>query len=113
MKLAVVGGRDFNSFELLRSTLDKIKHKIDMICSGGATGADELAEKYAEENKIPIKIFLPQWDKFGKKAGPLRNKQIVDFSDCCVAFWDGKSRGTLSTINMCRKSGTPLKICKY
>ena len=63
--LAIVGTRTFNDYKLLKKKVDEInkKTKINMIVSGGAKGADKLAEKYAKENKIPTKIFIPNWKK--------------------------------------------------
>lgn len=115
MILAVVGGRDFDNYKLLESTLDKLceKMEIDTICSGGAKGADTLAELYAKKRDIETKIFLPDWEKYGKRAGPLRNAKIINYSDKCVAFWDKKSRGTKSTIDLAIEDGVPIKIVHY
>ena len=105
MKLAVVGSRNFNDYELLKFKLDTIHSvkPISLIISGGAVGADSLSERWAKENNIPTKIFIPDWNKFGKKAGFLRNEDIIKSSDAVVAFWDGISRGTLSSINLAKK----------
>ncbi len=111
MKLGVVGSRTFNDYNLLKKTLDK--YDIDEIVSGGANGADQLAERYAEEKNIKTNIFLPDWKKYGRKAGPLRNKQIVENSDYIIAFWDGVSRGTLSSINLAKHMGKDLTIVKF
>jgi predicted Rossmann fold nucleotide-binding protein DprA/Smf involved in DNA uptake len=67
MKVAVIGGRDFKDYELVKKTLSKLT--ITVIVSGGALGADLLAERYADENNIPKKIFLPDWKTYGKIAG--------------------------------------------
>lgn len=105
MKLAVVGSRDFNDYELLKLKLDSIHKRkpITLIISGGAKGADKLSERWAKENNIETLIFIPDWNKFGKKAGFLRNEDIIKNSDAVVAFWDGESRGTLSSINLAEK----------
>lgn len=85
--------------------LGKIKKKsIELIVSGGAIGADKLAEEFSEEFDIPKKIFKPEWEKYGKSAGFIRNKKIVEASDIIFAFWDGISKGTKSTINLARES---------
>lgn len=111
VKLAVVGTRTFQNYALLCKTLDN--YQISLIISGGAAGADKLAEIYAKEKNIPIKIYYPEWEKYGKSAGPIRNEFIVRESDCVIAFWDGISRGTLSSINICKKMNKPLTIIKY
>jgi len=96
MKVAVIGGRDFNDYERLKKVLDSFS--IKTIVSGGAKGADKLGEKYAVENNIHTEIYIPQWDLFGKRAGFLRNTTIIENSEVVVAFWNGKSRGTRDSI---------------
>lgn len=115
MKLAVVGSRGFNDYELLKSKLDVI-HKtevINCIVSGGAYGADTLAEKWAKENNVQTLIFLPDWNKYGKSAGFIRNELIVQNCDTVMAFWDGKSRGTKLTIELAKKYVLPIIIVNY
>lgn len=100
MKLAIVGSRDFNNYELLKSTiLGKFNlSDINEIVSGGARGADTLADKFSEEFDIDMVVFEAEWDKYGRSAGPKRNKMIVEYCDELIAFWDGKSTGTNHSI---------------
>ena len=95
MKLAVVGSRNFNDYSLMKRYLDKIHsvEPITCIVSGGAKGADSLSERWAKENNIQTKIFIPDWNRFNKAAGYIRNEQIIKESDKVIAFWDGKSKG--------------------
>jgi len=80
------------------SSLDKVT-----IISGGAKGADHCAEKTAKHFKVPIDIHPADWDKFGKSAGYIRNKEMLALGpDVVMAFWDGKSKGTQNTINGAR-----------
>ena len=113
IKLGVVGSRGFNDYKLLKDTLDKYKDKTFVMVSGGAKGADQLGEKWAKENNIKTLIFRPDWDKFGKIAGFLRNKDIVDNSDVIVAFWDGLTKGTENTINLTKTAGKELEIVYF
>jgi len=96
MKLAVVGSRNFNNYDLLKKYLDKI-HSIEpitCIVSGGAKGADILGERWAKENNIQTEIYYPNWNKYGKSAGYKRNIDIITNANKCIAFWDGVSKGT-------------------
>lgn len=112
-KLAVIGSRDFDDYDLVQLYLNKYKGKIDLIVSGGARGADSLGKTWAIENDIPTKIFTPDWDKYGKSAGYKRNHQIIDYCDACIAFWDGQSKGTQHSFKLCDELGKPIKIIKY
>jgi predicted Rossmann fold nucleotide-binding protein DprA/Smf involved in DNA uptake len=110
MKFGVIGSRSFEDYDLLKNELTK--HDITCIISGGAKGADSLAEQYAFEHNIPTTIHKPDWS-IGRHAGFLRNKTIVEESDRIIAFWDGTSKGTLSSINYAKKYGKPTIIIQY
>lgn len=112
MKLAIVGSRRFNNYEKLKKVLVRYKD-ITEIVSGGAAGADSLAEKYALENHIPIKVFFANWSKHGKAAGPIRNKLIIERADKVVAFHTKNSRGTESSIRFARSMNKELEIITF
>lgn len=109
MRLGIVGSRTFSDYWKLRekiiNTFDV--NKISVVVSGGAIGTDTLAEKFAEEFNIPKLIYLPDWKHQGKKAGFLRNKDIVDSSDCLAIFWDMKSKGTEHSMKLAIKQKKP------
>jgi hypothetical protein len=86
---------------------------IGEIVSGGERGADALAKRYAEEYGHAYKEFPADRETHGNRAGFLRNEQIIQYSDCCIAFWDGKSRGTKLTIDLCKRYNKPCYICYY
>lgn len=112
VKLAVIGSRGFNDYNLLKSVLEPVKNQISLIISGGAKGADTLAERFANENNIETLIFIPDWSK-GKRAGYERNKQIVEACDIIITFWDGKSKGTQHSFKLAEKYNKRIKIIKY
>lgn len=111
MKLAVIGSRGFDNYQELCSQLDKIEG-ITEIVSGGAKGADSLAEKYAHEKGLKLAVFKPDYAKWGKGAPHVRNSEIVAYCDVLVAFWDGESPGTRSTIEKAKKAGKSVQIYK-
>jgi len=102
--LGVIGSKSFTDYELFKSKISQIVKKLQakyskiVFVSGGGKDADSFARKYAKENAIEIIEFIPDWDKLGKSAGFIRNQDIVDKSDLLVAFWDGKSKGTLHSM---------------
>ena len=108
MKVGVIGSRTFKDYELLKKTLASFE--ITQIISGGASGADTIAEWYAFEKKIPLKVFRPDWKKFGKRAGFLRNTDIVKNSEHVIAFHNGESRGTMDSIQKAKDLGIPVTV---
>ena len=110
LRLAIIGSRDFNDYNLVKSTLEKYKDKISIVVSGGANGADSLGERWAIDNGIETLIFPAEWDKYGKRAGYIRNQTIIQNCDCVIAFWNGESKGTNHSINLANKNSKPVKI---
>lgn len=112
MKLAIIGSRTFTDFELMEKEILRLYQldQITEIVSGGATGADTLAEMFAQKYNIPTSINRPDWAKYGKRAGYIRNKEIVDQADQVIAFWDGVSRGTKITIDLANRANKRVEI---
>ena len=110
MKIGIIGSRTLTeneaNYKILRDFLNECAPDyflIEEIISGGAKGADSLAERWAHENNISCQIFKPDWNKHGKKAGLLRNHDIVNNSNMIIAFWDGKSHGTKYSLNLAKE----------
>jgi hypothetical protein len=112
MKIAIIGSRNFSDWGLVASTLEPYLGKVTLVISGGAKGADFLGERWAKLNDIETLIFPADWDKFGKRAGYLRNTDIIKNCDLCIAFWDSVSRGTSHSISLCNKYNKPVEIIK-
>ena len=116
MKLAIVGSRKFNNYSLL---CQSVPEGVTEVVSSGATGADALAERFANENGLPKKIFLPKFKlepNVGYHPGHYhqRNRQMVEYADEVLAFMPTKgSRGTQSTISYAQKMGKPYTVIHF
>jgi len=103
--ISVVGSRDFYDRGILNEILNTVIQKYHLnhyevfLCSGGAKGADTLAQNYAKENGYPIIIYYPDYKNFGGKAPLVRNVRIISSADLVIALWDGKSKGTLNALS--------------
>ena len=105
MKILVCGSRTFADEDLLGEVLGEQNNGISItIISGGARGADMLAEAWAEEYGFNKIIHHADWDTHGKSAGFIRNQQMIDENpDLVIAFWDGKSKGTKHTLGLAKQ----------
>lgn len=109
MKIAIVGSRGWKDREIIKKYISTLP-KDTVIVSGGAKGADLIAESCAKELGLETKIFLPEWSEHGSRAGIFRNSLIVSYSDKVVAFWDGQSKGTKDTIDKALKASNIKEI---
>ncbi len=115
--IIIAGCRNYSNYkeakEFILSCISEYK-KTDRltILSGGCKGADLLGEHFAKEKGFSIKYYPADWKKFGKAAGPIRNKKMVEDCHGVICFWDGKSKGTASLLQFAQKAGKPIKI-KY
>jgi hypothetical protein len=112
IKLAIVGSRTFTDKNFF---LEKINEWINfhgnpsVIISGGARGADTLAEKYATDNNIQTIIYKPDYKKYKGYIAPLiRNTLIVKECTHILAFPSRNGSGTQDTINKAEKLKKPI-----
>lgn len=116
-KVIIAGGRDFADMDLLSQTILGLYSYSELssleIVSGRARGADRLGEVFAYEHDIPVKFFPAEWDKHGKAAGFIRNKEMAGYADVLVAFWDGKSKGTSHMINLAKAQDLSVHVVYY
>jgi hypothetical protein len=116
-KLIVAGGRDFNDADLMATELSKYTEGLDSkdlaVVSGMARGADALGHILAKHNGIKVYEFPADWDRYGKRAGFMRNEEMGRFADALIAFWDGESRGTRHMIEFMRSLNKPVHVVRY
>lgn len=115
MKAIIAGSRNYNNYVYLKQQVDYFREhqfdaKITEIVSGGARGVDSMGERYAAENDISLKIFPADWNKHGKAAGHIRNRQMADYADILIAVWDGESKGTKNMIDTMQKLKKPVFV---
>lgn len=106
MKVAIIGSRCFDNFDLTPYIPDNTTE----IVSGGAVGVDTVAKEYAISNNIKYTEFLPEYKKYGHNAPLVRNISIIKHADLVLAFWDGQSHGTKYVIEKCKSMNIPLYL---
>lgn len=106
-KVIIAGSRDFHDFTYVQGYMATIPPwiGIDEVVCGEAKGADALGKRWAELHGIPVKSFHADWERLGKRAGPIRNAEMGIYADGLIAFWDGKSSGTAHMIKFMESEG--------
>jgi len=103
MRTIIAGSRTVFDFRQVVIAVRKAPWTITTILSGGASGADELGEKFARRNKIPLETYPADWNRWGKSAGYRRNAEMADNAEALIALWDGKSKGTANMIDLAKR----------
>lgn len=122
-KIIINGSRDFNNYTYLRLMLkeyimtNQINPELIEIISGGAKGADTLAIKFAKEYNLNYKVMNADWNKYGKRAGIIRNAEMLTYAisnpddiAILISFWNGTSKGTKHMIDISNDKGIIVKV---
>jgi hypothetical protein len=109
MKVIVAGSRNINDYDLVNRVIEESKFGVTEIVSGGARGVDGTAIMWAEENRIPCRVFIARWER-SKSAGYLRNSAMAHYADALIAIWDGESKGTKHMIDIANTHGLSVFI---
>jgi hypothetical protein len=119
-RVIVGGSRTFTDYALLTRKLDRLLIKVvdPVVIHGGAKGADSLAGRWAEWNWYDQEIHHPDFETYGKSAGPIRNKAMVEAAlsiagrrkSVAIFFWDGKSPGTKQCIEYAKERGMTVRV---
>ena len=108
MKVIIAGGRDFvpSDSNYIELTALLLEIKASEVVCGMATGADTFGASIGKKLGLPIKEFPAEWFKYGRSAGPKRNKEMAQYADVLIAYPGG--RGTANMKKEAEKAG--LKI---
>lgn len=113
-RVIICGGRTYNDHKHAYNELDELNRElcITHVIEGGALGADRIGRKWAYERNIPYTTVEAEWNKFGKRAGYLRNKRMRDeFNpDAIIAMPGGV--GTQMMINLANEKNIPVLLIK-
>jgi len=108
MKIIIAGSRDFKPSFKIEEQIDQIislylEGRQIVIVSGTARGADQYGESYANKRKYRLERYPADWDKYGKKAGYIRNNEMALIADMAIVIWDSKSKGSKHMIEAMKK----------
>ena len=116
MKIAIVGSRSIEYDKIHDMAIAFLERYIPVNCtelvSGGAPGADKLAEEYAERYHLKMTVLEPDYGRHGKRAPLMRDEEIVRGVQYVIAFWDCRSKGTAYTVTYAIKEGIPVRIIR-
>jgi len=111
VRVLVCGSRHFHDQERINRELSSIRN-ISEIIHGGAAGTDTCAGTFGRNNNIPVQRFRALWELYGRRAGPIRNRQMLREGkpDLVIAFLAPNSRGTKDMITAAKEANIPIQV---
>ena len=110
MRVLVCGGRYYKNKARVYEELHHLasQHGWLTIIQGGASGADWLAAAWAREYYHGLISVPAEWNKYGKSAGPIRNKRMLICTkpNMVLAFPGG--HGTADMVSRARITAVPV-----
>jgi hypothetical protein len=123
MRLLACGSRDFeDKHGVLYAVIDGMCWKAELegwlyLVEGEAPGADTLAKRAAETSPTGATIvpFPADWEQYGRRAGPIRNQQMLDEGkpELVIAFINKpleESRGTYDMVKRAWAADLPVVV---
>jgi len=111
--LLIAGSRDITDvWNEIEWACHILGYPIDRVIHGGARGVDQAADDWAKGEGYDVKEFLAKWNTYGKRAGYMRNAEMVKLADTAIIIWDGESRGTYNTLQLVANKGIPYVLVK-
>lgn len=111
-RVLICGSREYKNYDSIRRFLERNIDKIECIIEGGARGADRCARLAAESLGISVITFPAEWERYGNRAGPIRNQLMLDAGapHYVLAYPLDNSVGTWDMINKAKRKGVPVMI---
>ena len=110
MRVAIVGSRHFTDLSRVGEYVKALPPRAAII-TGSASGVDASATKAAREKGIPVQVVPASFDELADTSkAAARNQRLVDSCDVLVAFWDGSSKGTRTTVERALDSGKEVHV---
>lgn len=115
----IIGSRGYTDYAAFEAKCDALlADKTDIeIVSGGCSGTDAMAERYAHSRGYPLQIFPADWSRYGKRAGYVRNREMHAYISTfpergVIAFWDEHSKGTAQSFALAKELDNPIRIIR-
>ena len=111
MRLAIIGTRDLpGSPEAVATAIAQHSLAPTAVLCGEARGPDTWGRLWAEQQGIPVISYPAGWERYGRSAGMIRNREMINAADEVLALWDGKSKGTGQAIALAKRRGIPVYL---
>lgn len=107
LRILVCGGRNFSDYDFMSRVLDAFAatNDIEIVIHGAARGADAMADHWARKNRFRVHAFPADWNKHGKAAGVIRNRQMLYEGRPTHVFAFPGGKGTANMVQIATAAG--------
>jgi len=110
VRVAIVGSRHFSDPDRVTEYINGLPPRASII-TGSSSGVDATATKAARTRGLAVQVLPASFDEMADASkSAARNQRLVDACDVLVAFWDGSSKGTRSTVERAMDSGKEIHV---
>jgi len=110
VRVAIVGSRHFSEPDRVTEYVNGLPARASII-TGSASGVDAAATKAARARGLGVQVMPASFDEMADASrSAARNQRLVDACDVLVAFWDGTSKGTRTTVERALDSGKEVHV---
>lgn len=113
MKTIIAGGREIKDEDFVIRAIGLCPWAITELVSGGCRGVDTIAAEWWESYGFEPTKFPADWNKYGKSAGPRRNKQMAEYAEALILIWDGRSSGSASMLEFAQERNLYILDIRY
>ena len=112
MKVIIAGSRHITNSSVVAGAIAQwqLAYPLTEVVVGGGRGVDHLAEQWALAESMPLRRFPADWERYGRAAGPIRNRQMASYAKGLLALPAGASRGTRDMITQAHKYGLTIFV---
>jgi hypothetical protein len=116
-RIIFCGDREWTDHSWIRMVMSALKTNLKrfVVIEGEAFGADVLSKECAQDLGLHVVRYPANWNKYGKAAGPIRNRQMVieGNATAVIAFHNdiANSFGTKDMVTYARKQSLPVWLC--
>lgn len=121
INLVIVGSSRYYDYSVIEDAIDEWASQEahpDLVITGGASGVDYLAERWADNHNIPFAVFSEAWNEprhgledEGRSEAPTSlTNRLLDVATHVLAFPSPTSKWTKVVIEMAENRGIPFKV---
>ena len=114
VRVAIIGSRRFKgtaaAMQFVARCLQRTSPDEIEIISRGTAGADQVGERFADQQGYPVTHFTADWERDGRRAGYRCHERLTAYATHVIALWDGQDVGTRHLLREAHSRGLTVRV---